>query len=162
MDGLIVQTVGDEMCCLPYCSRLGLHVMMVVCEAVLILLSDMGSRSISLTISHFLHKQACGTALANARGAILLLAGENNNIHCATSHALPFLAVSRALACLVSTARATPSRQSASARILFAFVFLFPEGAPRAVSLRGRCGTAAVVCHRCSFCGVEQAARCPR
>jgi ABC-type enterochelin transport system permease subunit len=48
MDGLIVQTVGDAMYwCLPCSPRLGLHVMMVVCEAVLILLSDMGSRSIN-------------------------------------------------------------------------------------------------------------------
>jgi hypothetical protein len=48
---------------------------------------------------------------------------------------------------------APPSRQSASCRILFALFSFFPEGAPRAVSLRHSSGSLALV-----FCGVEQAA----
>lgn len=73
--------------------------------------------------------------------AILLLG--RRIIISTSSHACPAF-LSRA--CGGVNGGAAPSRQSASCRILFAlFSFCFPEGAPRAVSLRHSSGSLALL-----------------
>jgi len=115
--------------CFMLLSRLGLHVIDGRCTEAF--LSDMGIWLYQFPIP----TQTSGTA--SPTPVVQYYCWQANNRY---PHRHPIPRCPSCLACLVSTARRTPldCAQSASSRILFAFFFFSPEGAPRALSLRGR------------------------